>query len=319
MAPLRPVPEKTWQYKRQKGRDTMTITETSRSEFITLRGLRTHVRHWGTPGAPKLFMLHGWMDVAASFQFRVDALERDWHVIAMDWRGFGETDLPTRYPGTTSYWFPDYVADLEALLDHYQPEGQVDLVGHSMGANVVCIYAGVRPQRVRRVVDLEGFGLTRTRPDQAPGRLARWQDELRAQPELRTYESEAAVAARLQKTNPRLPDDRAAFLAAHWSRRNAEGRWEILGDAAHKMTNPMLYRIDEIMAIWAKVEAPVLHVEARDSATLQHIAHKQPLDEFRERFRAFPDFREVTVDDAGHMLHHDQPQVVAQLIEEFLA
>lgn len=296
----------------------MTITETSHAEFITLRGLRTHVRHWGQPGAPKLFMLHGWMDVAASFQFLVDAFQRDWHVIAMDWRGFGESDFPTQFPGTRSYWFPDYVADLEALLDHYQPEGQVDLVGHSMGANVVCIYAGVRPERVRRVVDLEGFGLTRTRPDQAPGRLARWLDELRTPPELKTYESEAAVAARLQKTNPRLPDDRAAFLAAHWSRRNEAGRWEILGDAAHKMTNPTLYRIDEIMAIWAKVTAPVLHVEARDSATLKHIAHKQDIAEFRERFRAFPDFREVFVDDAGHMLHHDQPQVVAKLIEEFL-
>lgn len=297
----------------------MTITETSRSEFITLRGLRIHVRQWGQPGAPKLFMLHGWMDVSASFQFLVDAFQRDWHVIAMDWRGFGESDYPTRYPGASSYWFPDYVADLEAMLDHYQPEGQVDLVGHSMGANVVCIYAGVRPERVRRVVDLEGFGLTRTRPEQAPGRLARWLDELREGPALKTYDDEAAVAARLQKTNPRLPDDRAAFLAAHWSRRSEAGRWEILGDPAHKMTNPTLYRIDEIMAIWAKVTAPVLHVEARDSATLKHIAHKQDIAEFRERFRAFPDFREVIVDDAGHMLHHDQPEAVARLIESFLA
>ena len=80
----------------------MTIKETSRSEFITLRGLRYHVRHWGKPGARKLFMLHGWMDVAASFQFLVDHLHGDWHVIAPDWRGFGETDWPSRYPGTQS-------------------------------------------------------------------------------------------------------------------------------------------------------------------------------------------------------------------------
>jgi pimeloyl-ACP methyl ester carboxylesterase len=92
--------------------ETMTITETSRSEFITLRGSARTCAN-GEPGAPKLFMLHGWMDVAASFQFLVDAFQRDWHVIAMDWRGFGETDHPTRYPGTASYWFPDYVADLE--------------------------------------------------------------------------------------------------------------------------------------------------------------------------------------------------------------
>jgi len=297
----------------------MTIKETSRSEFIMLRGLRYHVRQWGQPGAPKLFMLHGWMDVAASFQFLVDHLRRDWHVIAPDWRGFGETDWPTRYPGTLSYWFADYVADLEALLDHYAPQGQVDLVGHSMGANVACLYAGIRPQRVRSVVDLEGFGMTQTRAEQAPGRFARWLNELRAGPELRTYDSVEGVAARLQKTNPRLPDDRAAFLAAHWSRRNQDGRWEILGDPAHKMVNPVLYRVDEVMAIWAQVSAPVLHVEARDSETLRRLAHKQTIAEFRQRFAAFRDFREAVVEDAGHMLHHDQPAAVAALIESFCA
>lgn len=297
----------------------MTIKETSRAEIIALRGLNYHVRQWGTPGARKLFLLHGWMDVGASFQFLVDALEGDWHVIAPDWRGFGETDWPTRYPGTQTYWYPDYLADLEALLDHYQPEGQVNLVGHSMGANAVCMYAGIRPERVRRVVDLEGFGLTTTRPSQAPGRYARWLDELREPPELRTYDDLAAVAARLQKTNPRLRDDRAAFLAAHWSRRNEQGRWEILGDPAHKRINPTLYRVDEVMAVWAEVTAPVLHVEARDSETLKMIVHKEPMAEFRKRFTAFRDFREVLVDDAGHMLHHDQPETVARLIEEFCA
>ncbi|CAM3038529.1 alpha/beta fold hydrolase [Cupriavidus taiwanensis] len=297
----------------------MTIKETSRSEFITVRGLRYHVRHWGTPGARKLFMLHGWMDVAASFQFLVDHLRGDWHVIVPDWRGFGETDWPTRYPGTQSYWFADYIADLEALLDHYQPDGQVDLVGHSMGANVICLYAGIRPQRVRRVVDLEGFGMTATRPEHAPRRYARWLDEVRAGAELKTYDSLDGVAARLQKTNPRLPDDRAAFLAAHWSRRNAEGRWEILGDPAHKLVNPMLYRLDEVMAVWQQVTAPVLHVEARDSETLRHIAHKQSIDEFKQRFQAFRDFREAVVEEAGHMLHHDQPAAVAELVESFCA
>lgn len=297
----------------------MTIRETSRSQCITLRGLQYHVRQWGEEGAPMLFLLHGWMDVSASFQFLVDAFARDWHVVAPDWRGFGLSDWPARYPGTRSYWFPDYVADLEALLDHYQPQGQVDLVGHSMGANVACLYAGIRPQRVRRVVDLEGFGMTATRAEQAPGRYARWLDELRAQPEMRTYDDLQGVAARLQKTNPRLSDARAAFLAAHWARCNEVGRWEILGDPAHKLVNPVLYRLDEVMAIWAEVQAPVLHVEARDSATLRHIAHKQEIAEFKQRFAAFRDFREAVVDEAGHMLHHDQPEAVARLVEDFLA
>src|SRR4051812_44902227 len=116
----------------------------SRSDYIPVRGLRYHVRHWGAEGAPKLFMLHGWMDVAASFQFVVDALEGNWHVIAPDWRGFGLSERPQ----ADTYWFPDYVGDLDAIVEHYAPGEAINLLGHSMGGNVVSLYAGVRPDRV---------------------------------------------------------------------------------------------------------------------------------------------------------------------------
>lgn len=288
------------------------------TEIVPVHGLDYHVRHWGDPGAPKLFMCHGWMDVSASFQFVVDALQRDWHVIAPDWRGFGLTGWTTRHPGTVSYWYPDYLADLEVLLDHYQPDGPVNLVGHSMGGNVVGIYAGVRPARVGRLVCLEGFGLAASQAAQAPGRYARWLDEIKAGTRLPVYDTVQAVAARLQKTNPRLSDAQAAFLAPHWARQTAEGKWMLLADPAHKIVNPVLYRIDEIMAVWAEVTAPVLHVEARDSATLKWVAGEVPLDTFRERFRAFRTLREAVIDDAGHMLHHDQPVAVARLLEDFL-
>lgn len=291
--------------------------QASRSAYLPVRGLRYHIREWGEPGAPILFLFHGWMDVSASFQFLVDALRERWHIVAPDWRGYGQTARPTDAPGVESYWFADYVADLEAIIDHYQPEGQVTLVGHSLGANVVCLYAGIRPERVRRVVDLEGFGMSASKASQAPRRYARWLDELKDKPRLNTYATVEDVAARLQKTNPRLPADKAAFLAQHWSSRNAEGRWEILGDPAHKIINPQLYRLDEVMEIWRRVTAPVLHVEAVDSPTLKAIAGDVPLAEFKTRFAAFPDFREVLIADAGHMLHHDQPEQVAALIEEF--
>jgi pimeloyl-ACP methyl ester carboxylesterase len=213
----------------------------SRSDFLTVRGLRTHVRHWGREGAPKIFMLHGWMDVAASFQFVVDHLHGDWHVIAPDWRGFGLTERA----GTDTYWFPDYLADLDAILCHYQPEGQVNLVGHSMGGNIAGIYAGVRPERIRRFVNLEGFGLTGAKPDDAPGRYAKWLDELLDPPVMKGYPTQQAGAARLQKTNPRLTDERAAFLAHHWSAQNAAGKWEILGDPVHKQASPLPYHAED--------------------------------------------------------------------------
>ncbi|NMV36832.1 alpha/beta fold hydrolase [Ralstonia insidiosa] len=291
--------------------------QASRSTYLDVRGLRYHVREWGEPGAPILFLFHGWMDVSASFQFLVDALRERWHIVAPDWRGYGESARPTDAPGVESYWFADYLADLEAIVDHYQPEGQVTLVGHSLGANVVCLYAGIRPERVRRVVDLEGFGMTASKASQAPRRYARWLDELKDKPRLNTYATVEDVAARLQKTNPRLPADKAAFLAQHWSHQGADGRWEILGDPAHKIINPQLYRLDEVMEVWRRVTAPVLHIEAVDSPTLKAIAGEMPLPEFKARFAAFPDFREVLIADAGHMLHHDQPEQVAALIEEF--
>src|SRR3954465_14543127 len=150
----------------------------SRSEFVPMRHLRYHVRTWGEPAAGKvpLVMVHGWMDVGASYQFVVDRFARDHYVIAPDWRGYGRTESPP----TDNYWFPDYLADLDFLLDHYSPDAPVNLVGHSMGGNIAMLYAGSRPHRVRRLVNLEGFGMAATHPSQAPGRYAKWMDELKA-------------------------------------------------------------------------------------------------------------------------------------------
>jgi pimeloyl-ACP methyl ester carboxylesterase len=288
----------------------------SRSEFIALRGLNMHIRHWGNPDAPKLFMVHGWMDVAASFQFVVDCLAQDWHVIAPDWRGFGLTE----YPKVESYWFPDYVADLDAILLHYSLDQAVNLLGHSMGGNIAMLYAGVRPERIAKLINLEGFGMPMTQAKQAPGRYRKWLDELREVPSLRPYASLAEVAARLQKTNPRLSDERANFLAQHWSKENAQGLWELLADPAHKNSSPLLYHVDEVLECWQNISAPVLWVEANDTDIWRMIGSKQEARvEIDRRMQFIPQLQAKIVMDAGHMLHHDQPEVLAQMIEEFLA
>ena len=94
----------------------------------------------------------------------------------------------------------------------------MNLVGHSLGGNVAALYAGIRPERVAKLVNLEGFGMPPTRPEQAPKRYARWLEELREPPQLRPYASFAALADRLQQGNPRLTRERAEFLARHWGR-----------------------------------------------------------------------------------------------------
>jgi pimeloyl-ACP methyl ester carboxylesterase len=283
----------------------------SRSEFHTFRGLRHHVRIWGDAAAPRLFLLHGWMDVSASFQFLVDSFSRDWHVIAPDWRGFGLSDWVRE-----GYWFPDYYADLEALADHYQPGEPVRLVGHSMGGVIASIYAGIRPDRVARLVSMEGLGLARHAPDQAPVRYAQWLDQLKDPPAFKPYRSFDEVAARLRKTNARLPEEHAAFLARHWAKQLPGGEVVLHSDPRHKTFNPYLFRIDEAIACWRRVTAPVLLVSGQQSNIPARM--KDTPEQLAERKGAFRDRREVELDDCGHMMHHDQPQRLARIIEDFL-
>ncbi len=295
------------------------------SEFVSVRQLQYHVLIWGRPSSaqPILVLLHGWMDVAASFQFVIDALGQEFFnqrcIIAPDWRGFGLTPVPQ----ADNYWFPDYLADLDILLDHYAKDQPVDLLGHSMGGNVAMLYAGVRPERIHRLINLEGFGMPATQADQAPGRYARWIDELkrlhRGELQLRSYEGIDGVAQRLMKTNPRLSADKAQWLARHWSSENPQGQWEILGDAAHKVVSAHLYRVDEALACFRAIRAPMLSVQASDNQMQQWWQGRYSLIEYQQRLQNVQDCRSATVTDAGHMLHHDQPQQVAALIEDFLA
>ena len=292
----------------------------SRSEFVPIRNLKYHVRIWGepAPGKVPLVMVHGWMDVAASYQFVVDAFARDHYVIAPDWRGYGLTELPH----TDNYWFPDYLADLDFLLDHYAGERKVDLVGHSMGGNIAMLYSGARPERIRSLVNLEGFGMPATRPSQAPGRYAKWIGELKAyhrgDMELKTYDDAEGVARRLMKTNRRLDRDKAEWLAQYWAQQQADGRWHILGHAAHKIINASLFRVDEVLELYKAIQAPVLAVEASDDSLGQWWQGKFTLAEYHERLKAVSDVRMGRIEDAGHMLHHDQPAALARLIEDFL-
>lgn len=300
------------------------VQRTSQSQWVPLRGCRYHVRHWGTPapGATPLVLAHGWMDVAASYQFMVDAFSEAFvsqrPIIAMDWRGYGLTETPP----TDSYWFPDYLADLDALLDALYPDQAVDLVGHSMGGNVVMMYAGTRPERIRRLVNLEGFGLAATQAAQAPTRMAQWLDELQAQRTgdnaLKPYPDAAAVAARLMKTNHRLSQDKALWLAQHWAQPGPDGQWRILGDSAHKVINPYLFQLEEALAMYRRISAPVLAVLASDDSLSQWWKGNYTLAEFHERLKSVPFLEKTTVQGAGHMLHHDQAPALAALLEDFL-
>ncbi len=282
----------------------------ARSEFLQLRGGCYHLLHWGNPQQPKLLLLHGWMDAAISFQFVVDALSPDWHIIAPDWRGFGQSEW-----NRESYYFPDYLADLDQLLDHYSPQQPVSLVGHSMGGIVACLYAGVRPERVSKLVSIEGFGLAATQPEQAPARLKRWLDEQRQPQTFHTHADLTTIAQRLRKNNPRLSDDQAQFLAPWLAQQTSNGA-VYRADPRHKLVNPVLYRLEEAKACWRAITAPTLWLQS-DAPFLQAMLKETP-EQTAERKACFAQLQEVVISDSGHILHHDQPQTLASELTRFL-
>jgi pimeloyl-ACP methyl ester carboxylesterase len=289
--------------------------KTSTSRFVDVRGLRYHVRTWGESSARKLILLHGWMDVSASFQFLVDALASEWQVLAPDWRGFGLSEWPNE-----DYWFADYVADLDALVRALAPDESVDIAGHSLGGNVALMYAGVRPGRVRNVVSLDGFGIPGEGPEVAPAKFTAWLDALEDPPLLATYRSIAVVADRLQKNNRRLPRDKAEFLAAHWGEVLPDGTARLRADPRHKLPFPTVYRLEEIFAIWRRITAPALWIAADASAIPRWLAGDgDPVGEIERRMAHVPGARLITIANAGHMLHHDQPEAVAHALESFLS
>ena len=279
-----------------------------REHRLQLRGLQHRVLQWGPVEAPPVLLLHGFQDCADTFQFFVDAMPAEWHFIAPDLRGFGGTQW-TNQP----YWFPDYLADFEALLDHFALHESVRVIGHSMGGNVAMLYAGIRPQRMSAVVSLEGFGLRRSSAERAPTRYVEWLDQLSRPPAHSTYASVEDLAQKLLRRNPRLTPDRARFVAAAWLRPGAK-RFDLRFDPWHRLVNPIPYRREEAEACWRRITAPVLSVLGGESE------HRRALDVEGDTQRFHEALARVTVADlagVGHMLHHEAPVLVAEVINRW--
>ncbi len=276
---------------------------------IEVRGLKFQVYRWPGERPEPLVFAHGWGDSGETFQFLVDQLSPSRTVVAFDARGFGRSDWPQ-----DGYWFPDYLADLDALLDILSPDAPVDLLGHSMGGNVAMLYAGARPQRVRRLMNLEGFGLQTMAADRAPERYRQWLDEVREGTYFATYDDFAQFEKVLARRNPRTPPERLAFIARSWGYVNETGRVELRADPRHKRVNPTLYQRDQVEACWREITASVMFVIGGLSDVAKRLADPEVAEHSKAQFRAL---ELVTLTDAGHMMHHEQPDRIAELVERF--
>ena len=284
-----------------------------RHETLRVRGLDMHLTRWGpepSESVSPIVLLHGWLDAGGTFQFMVDAMQRDWPLVALDWRGFGRSGWPQE-----GYWFPDYLGDLDALLAELSPAAPARLVGHSMGGNIACSYAGIRPERVRCVINLEGFGLARTSPAQAPARMRKWLDQLKTQPPRRDYASFEELADVIRFRYPRFSPAQAAFVAAAWGKLDDGGRVRLAGDPRHHWVNPILYKREDAEACWRELRAPLLMLVGEKSDHLEKLGADGTTAAFRS---IFPHIEIARVAEAGHMLHIERPDLVAPLVESFL-
>jgi pimeloyl-ACP methyl ester carboxylesterase len=272
-----------------------------------------NLTRWGPePSArqPPVFLLHGWLDAGETFQFIVDAFKRDWPIIAPDWRGFGRSEWPQE-----GYGFPDYLGDFDALMDEMSPGSPARIVGHSMGGNIANLYAGLRPERVRCVVNLEGLGLPRTSAQDAPKRMRKWLDQIKSPTLEKSYNSVGQLASIIQFRYPRFSPAAAAFVARVWSVPDGNDRVRLAADPRHHWVNPILYKREDAEATWREIRAPLLMVLGAESDYLTRLGADGTIEALRA---AYPDAEVVSIAGAGHMLHIERPEGVAPVIETFL-
>jgi pimeloyl-ACP methyl ester carboxylesterase len=284
-----------------------------RHEILRLRGLDMHLTRWGPPPTalrPPIFLLHGWLDVGDTFQFMVDACKKDWPFVAPDWRGFGRSEWPQE-----GYGFPDYLGDFDALMDRISPIAPACIVGHSMGGNIANLYAGLRPERVRGVVNLEGFGLNRTCAQDAPKRMRKWLDQIKSPATEKNYNSFEQLTAVIQYRYPRFSPATAAFVAQAWGTPDEGGRVRLSADPRHHWVNPILYKREDAEATWREIRAPLLMMLGEESEYLKRLGADGTIEALRS---AHPGVEIASIAGAGHMLHIEKPESVAPLVEAFL-
>jgi pimeloyl-ACP methyl ester carboxylesterase len=284
-----------------------------RHETVRVRGLKMHLTRWGPQAsaqAPPVFLLHGWLDAGETFQFIVDAFKKDWPVIAPDWRGFGRSEWPQE-----GYGFPDYLGDFDDLMDQISPDSPARIVGHSMGGNIANLYAGLRPERVRCVVNLEGLGLPRTSPQDAPKRMRKWLDQIKVPTLEKNYSSFEQLASVIQFRNQRFSPAAAAFVARVWGTTDGDDRVRLAADPRHHWVNPILYKREDAEATWREIRAPLLMMLGQESDYLTRLGADGTIEALRA---ALPHAEVVGIAGAGHMLHIERPEAVAPVIEAFL-
>lgn len=283
----------------------MTVTE----RFVVANQLRHHVIEWpaqGEPSGETVFLAHGFLDIGWSWKAVAEKLQAAGHrCIAWDWRGHGESE----HIGKGGYYhFPDYVLDLDELVDA-SADGPIHLVGHSMGGTVCTLYAGVRSAKLKSLALIEGLGPPAWDFERTPSKFEAWLATVgkhRGRAPRALSLDECVKRMRIQ--NPDLPEELGRFLAEKSTVEIEGGRaWRF--DPLHRTTSPMPFRVEVFRAFLKRIAAPTLVVAGERGFRLPDEA---------DRYGNIPDHRFVEIPDVGHMIHWLQPDSLAGEIARFI-
>jgi len=271
---------------------------------LSLRGLSFHVTEWAPGAAPRfpVLLLHGFADTGATWGAVAQALAAaGYPVFAPDLRGFGQSG----WVGAGGYYhFPDYVADIDALVRALDL-GSFALVGHSMGGTVATLYAGTRPENIRFLSLLEGLGPPDSDPAHTPDRFVRWLSDVADGGRGRQRSMSLPEALeRLERQHPGVP--RAALEARLPDLLHQESpgvfRWHL--DPLHRTTAPYPFFAATYTAFASRIKCPVLLLDGGADGF-------HPPDE-EARIAAFPRHLARSIEGAGHMMHWTRPDDVAR-------
>lgn len=284
-----------------------------KSEMYVSQRLKLRYVDWGNEDAPTLLLVHGGRDHARSWDWVAEDLKRDFHVIAPDLRGHGDS----QWAVGSSYSLIDYVLDVAQLLKQID-RFPVAIIGHSLGGSVSLHYAGTYPDRVAKIVAIEGLGpspamIESMKRVTAHERMLRWLCEMNelASRRPRRYATLDEAVARMGEANPRLTAEQARHLTIHGARRDDDGSYVWKFDNHTRAVSPYLFNVADARDIWGHVTAPTLLVRGTESW-----ASDPSID---GRATAFRNARVVNVEGAGHWVHHDRLDVFLRVVREFLA
>jgi pimeloyl-ACP methyl ester carboxylesterase len=283
------------------------------SRFYVSQRLRLHYVDWGNEAKPLLLLVHGGRDHARSWDWVARELRHDWHVVAPDLRGHGDSAWAI---GAT-YSMSEFVFDVAQLVEALGG-GPAAIVGHSLGGAVTLQYAGAFPEKVAKLIVIEGLGpppqiLERLRDQPSWKRLRDWIDQMQgfAARQPRRYPSIDAAAQRMIEENAFLSEEQARHLTVHGVARNEDGSYSWKFDNYTRGFPPFRFDESEVLAMRARVTCPTLLVRGTESWA------SDPAKDGRAD--AFPNARVANVEGAGHWVHHDRFDVFLGLVRDFLA